>query len=92
MPGMNGSEFVRKVREIIPTIKVLLMSAFEVNSVELSEDLRGNKIDAFIQKPITLDELGNIVQAQLKKVILYYSSICYVSQVYILTSDTMLIS
>jgi DNA-binding NtrC family response regulator len=66
MPGMNGFEFVRKVREIIPTIKVLLMSAFEVNSVELSEDLRGNKIQAFIQKPIALDELGNIVQAQLK--------------------------
>ena len=44
MPGMNGFEFVRKVREIITTIKVLLMSAFEVNSVELSEDLRGNKI------------------------------------------------
>jgi DNA-binding NtrC family response regulator len=66
MPGMNGFEFVRKVREIIPTIKVLLMLAFEVNSVELSEDLRGNKIVAFIQKPITLDELGNIVQAQLK--------------------------
>ena len=67
MPGMNGFEFVRKVREIIPTIKVLLMSAFEVNSVELSEDLRGNKIQAFIQKPIALDELGNIVQAQLKQ-------------------------
>ena len=66
MPGMNGFEFVRKVREIIPTIKVLLMSAFEVNSVELSEDLRGNNIQAFIQKPIALDELGNIVQAQLK--------------------------
>jgi DNA-binding NtrC family response regulator len=66
MPGMNGFEFIRKVREIIPTIKVLLMSAFEVNSVELSEDLRGNNIQAFIQKPIALDELGNIVQAQLK--------------------------
>jgi DNA-binding NtrC family response regulator len=66
MPGMNGFEFIRKVREIIPTIKVLLMSAFQVNSVELSEDLRGNKIQAFIQKPIALDELGNIVQAQLK--------------------------
>ena len=49
MPGMNGFEFVRKVREIILTIKVLLMSAFEVNSTELSEDLRGNKIQAFIQ-------------------------------------------
>jgi DNA-binding response OmpR family regulator len=66
MPGMNGFEFVRKVREIIPTIKVLLMSAFEVNSTELSKDLRGNKIQAFIQKPIALAELGNIVQAQLK--------------------------
>ena len=66
MPGMNGIEFVLKVREIIPTIKVMLMSAFEVNSVELLEDLRGNKIQAFIQKPIALDELGNIVQAQLK--------------------------
>jgi DNA-binding NtrC family response regulator len=66
MPGMNGFEFVRKVREIIPTIKVLLMSAFEVNSTELSKDLRGNKIQAFIQKPIALDELGNIIQAQLK--------------------------
>src|SRR5919206_2580686 len=55
MPGMNGFEFVRKVREIIPTIKVLLMSAFEVNSTELSEDLRENKIQAFIQKPIALD-------------------------------------
>jgi DNA-binding NtrC family response regulator len=66
MSGMNGFEFVRKVREIIPTIKVLLMSAFEVNSTELSKDLRGNKIQTFIQKPIALDELGNIVQAQLK--------------------------
>jgi DNA-binding NtrC family response regulator len=66
MPGMNGIEFVLKVREIIPTIKVMLMSAFEINSTELSEVLKGNKIQAFIQKPIALDELGNIVQAQLK--------------------------
>ncbi|MFL6327194.1 MAG: response regulator, partial [Nitrososphaeraceae archaeon] len=28
MPGMNGFEFVRRVREINPAIKVLLMSAF----------------------------------------------------------------
>jgi hypothetical protein len=46
------------VREIVPTIKVMLMSAFEINSAELSEDLRGNKIQALIQKPIALDELG----------------------------------
>jgi hypothetical protein len=49
-----------------PEIKVLLMSAFEINSAELSIGLRGDKIEGFIQKPISLDELGGIVQAQLK--------------------------
>ena len=65
MPGINGFEFVRKVREIWPAAKVLLMSAFEINSNELSAGLRENIIQGFIQKPIALDELGTIVQAQL---------------------------
>jgi DNA-binding response OmpR family regulator len=65
MPGINGFEFVRKVREIWPPVKILLMSAFEINSTELSTSLEENKIQAFIQKPISLDELGSIVQAQL---------------------------
>jgi CheY-like chemotaxis protein len=61
MPGMNGFEFVRKVRETSP-IKVLLMSAFEVNSIELSGGLGGAKIDGFIQKPISLHQLNNVIQ------------------------------
>jgi two-component system NtrC family response regulator len=66
MPGMNGFEFVRKVREISPAIKVLLMSAFEVNSTELSIGLGGTKIEGFIQKPISLRKLSSIVQKQLE--------------------------
>jgi two-component system NtrC family response regulator len=66
MPGMNGFEFVRKVREISPAIKVLLMSAFEVNSTELSIGLGGAKIEGFIQKPISLRKLSSIVQKQLE--------------------------
>jgi DNA-binding NtrC family response regulator len=66
MPGMNGFEFVRKVREISPAIKVLLMSAFEVNSNELSIGLGGTKIEGFIQKPISLRKLSSIVQKQLE--------------------------
>src|SRR5919198_5384276 len=34
MPGMNGYEFVRKVKESNPKVKVLLMSAFEINDKE----------------------------------------------------------
>ena len=66
MPGMNGFEFVRKVKEISPAIKVLIMSAFEVNSTELSIGLGGTKIEGFIQKPISLRKLSSIVQKQLE--------------------------
>jgi DNA-binding NtrC family response regulator len=66
MPGMNGFEFVRKVREISPTIKILLMSAFEINSTELSVGLGETKIEGFIQKPISLREMTSIVQKQLE--------------------------
>src|ERR687885_1580664 len=66
MPAMNGFEFIRKIREVSPTIKVLLMSAFEINSTELSAGLEGAKIEGFIQKPISLHQLSNIVQEQLE--------------------------
>jgi two-component SAPR family response regulator len=51
---MNGLKFVRKVREISAAVKVLLMSAFELNSDELS-GLGDAKIDGFIQKPVDGD-------------------------------------
>jgi DNA-binding NtrC family response regulator len=57
---------VRKVREISPAINVLLMSAFEANSTELSIGLGGAKIEGFIQKPISLRKLSSIVQKQLE--------------------------
>jgi DNA-binding response OmpR family regulator len=65
MPGMNGFEFVKKIREINTAVKVLLMSAFEINSTELSAGLGEAKIDGFIQKPVALHELNRIVQEQL---------------------------
>jgi CheY-like chemotaxis protein len=66
MPGMNGFEFVRKIREINTAVKVLLMSAFEINSTELSAGLGKAKIDGLIQKPVSLHELNAIVQKQLE--------------------------
>jgi DNA-binding response OmpR family regulator len=66
MPGMNGFEFVRKIREINPAVKVLLMSAFEVNSAELSMGLGDAKIGGFIQKPVSMAELNNVVRKQLE--------------------------
>jgi len=53
MPGMNGYEFVRKVKENDPIVKVILMSAFEINVKEFHNLLPQISGDAFLQKPFS---------------------------------------
>jgi DNA-binding NtrC family response regulator len=61
MPGMNGYEFVKKIKEIRPEIKVFLMTAFEINDEEFRKVLLNVKIEGLIQKPISLDNLTSTV-------------------------------
>mgnify|MGYP003296143898 CR=1 FL=1 len=67
MPSMNGYEFIRKIKAIHPTIKTILISAFEINTNEFSKVMPSVKIDGFISKPISLKELVSIVEKILKK-------------------------
>jgi DNA-binding NtrC family response regulator len=67
MPSMNGYELIRKIKAIHPTIKTILISAFEINKNEFSKVMPSVKIDGFIAKPISLKELANIVENILKK-------------------------
>jgi len=63
MPGIDGFEFVRRIRVMDPTIKILLMSAFEITESELSEGLTTiTKIDGFINKPISPRKLNKVIQ------------------------------
>ena len=62
MPGMNGFEFVRNIREIKPEVKVLLMTAFDMSTNIVSEELLSTKIDGFIQKPVSNKELNSIIR------------------------------
>jgi DNA-binding NarL/FixJ family response regulator len=62
MPGVNGFEFVRKIREVKPKIKVLLMTAFDNNTTVFSEELLATKVNGFIQKPISLKILNSEVK------------------------------
>jgi len=61
MPGMNGYEFVKKINEIKPEIKVFLMTAFEINDVEFKRLLPTVKIEGLLQKPISLAHLISTV-------------------------------
>jgi DNA-binding NtrC family response regulator len=65
MPAINGYEFVKQVKKINPKVKVILMSAFEIASKEFSNVLPDVKIDAFIQKPFSLQALRDIVQQKM---------------------------
>jgi DNA-binding NtrC family response regulator len=68
MPGMNGYEFVKQVKKINPKVKIILMSSFEIeDSKEFLNTLPGVDIDAFIQKPFSLNTLSNIVQEQYRQ-------------------------
>jgi two-component system OmpR family response regulator len=62
MPGMNGYEFVRKVKESNPKVKIMLLSAFEIQEKEFHNILPDIKIDAFLQKPFSIQQLNNVVE------------------------------
>ena len=65
MPGLNGFEFVRKIREVKPKIKVLLMTAFDINTNVFSEELLATKVNGFIQKPIS----EKILNSEIKNIL-----------------------
>jgi DNA-binding NtrC family response regulator len=62
MPGMNGYELIKKAKEIDKQVKVVLMSAFEINDKEFHNLLPDIKVDAFLQKPFHIQQLNDIVE------------------------------
>ena len=68
MPTMNGYQLVRKILEMKPDIKVILMSAFEINPNEFSKVLPSVKIDGFICKPASLKQITNVVKTHMPSI------------------------
>jgi len=62
MPGMNGYEFVKQVKKSNPQVKVILMSAFEINAKEFHNLLPDVEVDAFLQKPFSIGQLNDVTQ------------------------------
>ncbi|MFZ0510871.1 MAG: response regulator [Candidatus Nitrosopolaris sp.] len=61
MPVMNGYQFIKKVKEIKPQVKVFFISAFDIDDIEFRTELPFVKVDEFIQKPISLKDLTGTV-------------------------------
>ena len=61
MSGMNGFEFCRRVKELRPEAPVILMTAFEMNQSEVSRVMPSTMADGYIQKPISLKKLKEVI-------------------------------
>lgn len=66
MPKMNGFEFVREVRKIRPSIKVILITAFEINKSEFDIVHPSTQVDALLTKPFTASQLRALIQKELE--------------------------
>jgi two-component system response regulator PilR (NtrC family) len=67
MPELNGFEFARSVSRIKPEIKVLLMTAFDINDdTLLSMNTKYNtNINGIIQKPVSSAKLARMIVTQI---------------------------
>jgi YesN/AraC family two-component response regulator len=59
MPGISGIKLARKVKEINPNVKVILMTSFEIKDNEFSKVFPSTHVDGFVQKPIVINDLAN---------------------------------
>ena len=57
MPGLTGFQLVRKIKDVRPEMKVIMMTMFEVNKPEFEAVFPSTPIDAVIRKPFTPSQL-----------------------------------
>ena len=65
MPGLNGMEFLKKIKALNPFVRTILMTAFEIEDKIFREYTKNKIIDAFLQKPIGMHDLIKEVDTQL---------------------------
>ncbi|CAN5495008.1 sigma-54 dependent transcriptional regulator [soil metagenome] len=68
MPDMDGIELLRAVRDFLPDVGVILMTAFA--TVETAREAFKLGADDFIQKPFDVEELKIIVKKAIEKQVL----------------------
>jgi DNA-binding response OmpR family regulator len=63
MPGINGIELARKIRDLFPSTRVVLTSAYHLSETQVSRADCG--VVGFVPKPYILAELACFLRAKL---------------------------
>lgn len=65
MPNLNGLELLKKVKLLKPSVRTILISAYEVDEDEVFQNyMKQGIINLFVKKPIGLPELCQEVANQ----------------------------
>jgi DNA-binding NtrC family response regulator len=62
MPLIDGYQFIKKVKEIKPDVKVFFMSAYLSDDVRYAARLSIVKVDEYIEKPISIRHFISLVK------------------------------
>lgn len=65
MSGLNGMEFLKKIKDLNPTVRTILMTAFQIDDKVFRDYTKKKIINAFLQKPIGMHDLLKEVDTQL---------------------------
>jgi len=65
MPGLNGMEFLKKIKDLNRFVRTILMTAFTIDDNLFQEYTKKKIINGFLQKPIALHDLIVEVTTQL---------------------------
>jgi DNA-binding NtrC family response regulator len=65
MPGLNGIEFLKKIKDSNRFVRTILMTAFEIDNNLFHEYTKKRIINGYLQKPIAVHELVKEVNTQL---------------------------
>lgn len=57
MPALSGIQLARKLKEVNPNVKVLLLTALGIRDNDVSDVSSSTNVDGFIQKPVGNKEL-----------------------------------
>jgi DNA-binding NtrC family response regulator len=65
MPCMSGLELIKQIKDRKPSVRTLLMTAFEVDN-NLIQEYTSNKIlNGYLQKPVRINDLRQEINDQL---------------------------
>src|SRR5688572_10172007 len=67
LPRMTGLELLKKVKELNPNVRTMLVSAFDMqDNPDFQKYLKDRVIDSFVEKPITIHRLCQKVRDEVE--------------------------